>query len=177
MNAKTIALDFQRYLVLRLNVITYVLSYSVPFMFSHPQIITGMVVNTLIFVAAEKLDRKSLIPVLVLPSLGAFSHGILFGPQTVFLVYFLPFIWLGNFIQASVFSISKQQSYTFRVLAASLSKYFFLSLAASIYYQVHIVPQMFVTSMGIMQLITSCMGGLFSYFVIQFVKEKDYERA
>jgi hypothetical protein len=170
MNVKTIALDFQRYLTLRLNVITYVLGYSVPFIFSHPQIVTGTVVNALIFVAAEKLDRKYIIPVLILPSLGAFSRGILFGPLTMFLAYFLPFIWLGNFIQARVFALTKNSKYPLRVLTASVSKYLFLSLAANIYYQVHIVPQVFVTSMGITQLITACMGGVISYFIIQLLK-------
>ena len=170
---KTIALNLQRYITLRLNLITYLLGYTIPFVFAHPQIITGTVVNALIFTASEKLDRKSLLPILILPSLGALTHGVLFGPQTLFLAYFLPFIWLGNFIQASVFSLTKQQTYPSRVLAASVSKYLLLSLAANIYYQVHVVPQLFVTSMGIIQLVTACMGGLFSYFIIQSLKEYD----
>lgn len=177
MQVKTIALNLQRYLTLRLNLITYFLGYMIPFMFAQPQVITGTVVNALIFTASEKLDKKSLLPILILPSLGAVTHGVLFGPQTIFLAYFLPFIWLGNFIQASVFSLAKQQTYPIRVIAASVSKYLFLSLAANIYYQIHIVPQLFVTSMGIMQLITACLGGVSSYFIIQFLKEKEYDRA
>jgi hypothetical protein len=173
MHVKSIALDFQRYVTLRLNIITYVLGYSIPFVFAQPQIITGTVVNALIFTASEKLDRKFLLPILILPSLGALTHGVLFGPQTMFLAYFLPFIWLGNYVMASIFSITKQQAYPLRVLAASISKYLLLSLAANIYYQIHIVPQLFVTSMGTLQLITACLGGFVSYFIIKSLKEYD----
>ena len=95
---KTLAFNLQKYLALRLNLVIYTLGFAIPFVIAQPQLFTGTIVNALIFTASEKLDRKSLYPILFLPSLGAITHGVLFGPQTIFLVYFLPFIWLGNYL-------------------------------------------------------------------------------
>lgn len=70
----------------------YASAFLIPAIFSAPQLVTGTMVNALLFVAAQKLTKKELYPALVLPSLGAVTHGVLFGPQTIFLYYFLPFI-------------------------------------------------------------------------------------
>ncbi|OIO15088.1 hypothetical protein COV53_03595 [Candidatus Gottesmanbacteria bacterium CG11_big_fil_rev_8_21_14_0_20_37_11] len=169
---KMLVLNLQKYLALRLNLVIYILGYAIPFIIARPQFLTGTIVNALIFTASEKLDRKSLYPILFLPSLGAITHGVLFDPQTIFLVYFLPFIWLGNYLQAGVFSLARQQKYTLRVFASALSKYFLLFIAANIYYQLHIVPKMFVTSMGMIQLVTTCTGGFLSYFIIKTLRKE-----
>ena len=68
------------------------LAFLVPMIFSSPQWLIGTMVNALLFIAALKLDFKKQLPIIILPSLGALAHGVLFGPLTVFLLYFLPFI-------------------------------------------------------------------------------------
>lgn len=170
---KTLVLNLQKYLVLRLNLVVYTLGFAIPFLFSHPQLLTGTIVNSLLFVSSEKMKRRDLYPILVLPSLGAVSHGVLFGPQTIFLVYFLPFIWLGNYVQAVLFSFTKGQSYPVRVLLAAIAKYLLLYLSANTYFRLHLVPKLFVTSMGLSQLITACLGGLLAFFLLLFLKSHD----
>jgi len=170
---KVITLNLQRYLLLRLNFTLYLLGFGIPLLISQPQLITGTIVNSLFFVACEKLGKKALYPVLVLPSLGAISHGVLFGPQTIFLFYFLPFIWIGNYLQVNVFSFAKQQNYLIRIFSSALVKYLFLFIAANIYYRAHIVPQLFITSMGVIQFTTACLGGALAYFVLQFLKRDE----
>lgn len=150
-------------LVSRLNLVIYLAGFLVPFVFTHPQLLTGIIVNALIFTASEKLDKKAIWPILLLPSLGAVSRGMLFGPLTFFLIYFLPFIWLGNYLQASVFSFTREQKYSVRIILAATAKYLLLILVANIYFRLQIVPRVFVTSMGLIQLITACLGGLVSY--------------
>jgi hypothetical protein len=172
---KTIALNIQEYLTLRLSLIVYSLGYVIPFVIAGPQLVTGTIVNALIFVSAEKLKGKYLYPILILPSLGAVTHGVLFGPQTYFLVFFLPFIWLGNYLQAKVFSFTKNQNYSVRIFASALAKYLLLFVMAGVYYQAHIVPRIFITSMGAVQLVTACLGGLLAYFILQLIKTKTNE--
>lgn len=170
---KTATFAVNKYITSRLAILSYVLSYTIPILITHPQWITGTIVNCLLFLAAFKLTKKELLPILVLPSLGAITRGLLFGPQTVFLYYFLPFIWLGNYILVFVFSSIRYDSYFLKVLSASLSKYILLALFAHLYFRLNIVPQVFVTSMGIMQLATACLGGLLAYFIIKSLdKEK-----
>lgn len=168
---KIISLNLRKYLLLRLDLVSYVLGFSIPLLISQPQLITGTIINSLFFIACEKLDKKALYPILVLPSLGAISHGVLFGPQTIFLFYFLPFIWLGNYLQVSVFSFTKQQNYLMRILCSALVKYLLLFIAANVYYRAHVVPQLFITSMGIVQFATACLGGLLAYFILRLLKK------
>ena len=68
------------------------LAFFIPAVFSSPQWLTGTIINTLLFIVATKLDFKKQLPIIILPSLGAFSHIVIFGPLTVFLLYFIPFI-------------------------------------------------------------------------------------
>jgi len=166
-------LDLRKFLLLRLNLIVYVLGFSIPLIISQPQLITGTVINSLFFIASEKLNKNALYPILILPSLGAVSHGVLFGPQTIFLFYFLPFIWMGNYLQVNIFSLTRQQNYLIRILSSSLVKYLLLFIAANIYYKIHIVPQLFIASMGAIQFITACLGGLLAYFVLQLLKKHE----
>jgi len=149
------------------------LGFCIPFFISQPQLLTGAVVNSLLFIASEKLNRKSLYPILVLPSLGAFSHGVLFGPLTVFLFYFLPLIWIGNYLQVSIFSFTKQKNYLVRVFSSALVKYILLFAAANFYFKFGIVPKLFITSMGVVQFTTACLGGLLAYFVLKFLKKNE----
>jgi len=167
---KVIALNLQKYLLLRLNFFVYCIGFSIPLLISQPQLITGAIVNSLFFIAAEKLDKKVLYPILILPSLGAVLHGVLFGPQTIFLFYFLPFIWIGNYLQVNVFSFTKKQNYLIRVFSSALVKYLLLFIAANIYYRAHIVPQLFITSMGAIQFVTACLGGFLAYFILRLLK-------
>ncbi|MCX6816645.1 MAG: hypothetical protein NTZ93_02190 [Candidatus Beckwithbacteria bacterium] len=157
---KTVALTLQRYLALRLNLVIYLAGFLIPLIFTHPQVVTGTIVNALIFTVADRLSKKALWPILILPSLGAVSRGLLFGPQTFFLIYFLPFIWLGNYVQVTVFGLTKGQSYGLRIGGAAVAKYIVLVGIANIYFRLNIVPQLFVMSMGAIQLITACLGGL-----------------
>jgi hypothetical protein len=170
---KTIALNLQKYLLLRLNFVIYSLGFSIPLFISQPQLITGTIVNSFFFIASEKLDKKALYPILVLPSLGAVMHGVLFGPQTVFLIYFLPFIWIGNYLQVNVFSLTKERNYLVRIFSSALAKYLLLFVAANIYYKFSVVPQLFITSMGMIQFATALMGGLLAYFVLNFLKKNE----
>lgn len=168
---ETIALNLRKLLTLRLNIVVYSLGFSIPFLLSQPQLVTGTIINSLLFISSERLGKKALYPILVLPSLGAISHGILFGPQTVFLFYFLPFIWIGNYFQTFIFSLTKQQNYIVRILFSGLAKYSLLSVAAGIYFGAQIVPQIFVTSMGVIQLTTAILGGLLAYPVIRSLRK------
>jgi hypothetical protein len=170
---ETIVLNFKKLLITKSNLFTYFLCYTIPFLVAQPQIITGSIINAIIFTASEKLDKKSLYPILILPSLGAVTHGILFGPQTFFLFYFLPFIWIGNYIQSAIFSVTKKQKYPIRIAMATMAKCLPLFIVANIYFQMNIVPNLFVTSMGFIQLITSLIGGLLAYFILQYLKKHD----
>ena len=170
---RTATLQLQEFLATRLNLVICLAGFAAPFIFPSPQIVTGTIVNTLFFVSAEKLARKDWYAALILPSLGAFAHGMLFGPQTIFLAYFLPVIWLGNYAQVELFSFLRSRGYAAGTIAAAAAKSLLLFGAANAYYALHAVPQVFITSMGAIQFITACLGGMAAYFITHSIKSHE----
>jgi len=150
----------------------FYLSFFVPFFLGRPQWLIGTIVNTCLFLAVIFLPKKFFLPLIILPSLGVLARGLVFGPFTPFLIYFLPFIWLGNLVLIIVFK-KLYSLYSFNyfisVFIASASKYLFLLAVASIYFKFHIVPQMFLQAMGTNQLFTALAGGIISFIVLQFL--------
>ncbi len=138
-------------------------AYSMPLLFPAPQIILGTIVNSALICGALYLKGKELIPLMIFPSLGALSKGILFGPLTVFLVYMLPLIWIGNAIlilSIKAFHLMKNKHYLGGVFLGSVFKTGFLFSAALLLHGFGIVPSEFLLIFGAMQLVTAISAGL-----------------
>jgi hypothetical protein len=89
-------------------------------------------------------------------------RGALFGSLTMFLVYLIPFIWIGNALLVFSFKYFKlrlNKNYWLTLVLGALLKSGFLFIASLALYLLGIIPLFFLISMGIMQLITSLLGG------------------
>ena len=137
-----------------------VLSFFVPFSLGYPQWLVGTVVNACLFLGALYLPKKYYIPLAILPSLGVLGRGLVFGQFTLFLVYFLPFIWLGNLMLILFYK-------KFNFLIAASVKFIFLFIMANIYFNFHIVPKLFLQAMGTNQLATALAGGLLAFLIFK----------
>jgi len=143
-----------------------VLSFFVPFLMAHPQLLVGMIVNACLIAAALNLRGYKLLPIILLPSLGVLTAGLIFGPLSIFLIYFIPFIWIGNAILVfsfKYFKLQKQKNYLLTLIIGTALKSGFLFLAAVVLYGLSIVPVMFLTAMGLIQVITALAGGAAAY--------------
>jgi len=143
-----------------------IVSFFLPFFIGHPQIIVGVLVNALLIVSALNVKGYKLLPVIIAPSLGALSRGILFGPFTIFLVYMIPFIWIGNSILIFVFKwlkLNKQVNYWITLIFGSLIKAAFLFFIAYVLVGMKILPILFLTTMGIFQFYTAILGGTIAF--------------
>ncbi len=87
-----------------------IVAFAIPFFVSGPQWLTGTAVNCLLILAAARLPQRFVWPVIILPSLGALAHGALFGPFTPFLLFFVPFIWIGNWLFTAHFQYLRPSS-------------------------------------------------------------------
>lgn len=147
---------------------TAILSFFVPFSLGHPQWLVGTVVNTCLFLGALYLPKKYFLPLAILPSLGVLARGAVFGPFTLFLVYFLPFIWLGNLVLILAFKgLFSKFGFFLSGFAAGLAKFIFLLAAANIYFYFHVVPSLFLQAMGLNQLATALAGGLTAFLIFK----------
>ncbi|MDD5096295.1 MAG: hypothetical protein PHY95_02155, partial [Candidatus ainarchaeum sp.] len=123
------------------------LSFMVPFLLGHPQLLVGIAVNAFLVLAALNMDSKKVVPLALLPSIGAIARGVLFGPFTFALVYMVPFIWAGN--MALIFAMKflfagRKTDYLISLGAGSLVKAGFLFSAAYAMLQFSLVPALFL---------------------------------
>jgi hypothetical protein len=147
-------------------------SFLIPLLIGHPQWIVGIIINTLIVRSALTLKGWKIFPTVLFPSLGALLRGILFGPFTVYLSYFIPFIWFGNLILSFSSRLLFKKSIILRVIVPSVAKAGVLFLAAVFLVSTDIVPDIFLTSMGLIQFITATSGTTFALLSLTIKKKE-----
>ena len=135
-------------------------SFAVPFFLGHSQILTGVIVNALLFYSASINKGKFYWPIILLPSIAVLSRGIIFGPVTSFLLYFLPFIWTGNILMIYLYNRFFIHGNLLSIILSSFIKFIFLFVCAQILFTFQIVPKVFLQTMGLNQLLTALAGGL-----------------
>ncbi len=155
-----------------LNIFLPCLAFAIPFFVSGPQWLTGTLVNTLLLTTAMRVPKKDWFLTAVLPSLAAVSHGLVLGKFTPFLLYFLPFIWLGNLILMNVFLLINKPSYL-GILLGAISKSVVLYFSALIFFRLNIVPALFLTSMGLIQFVTAVTGGTIALLVVKVINHHE----
>jgi len=146
------------------------LSFVVPFLLSQAQIPTGIFVNALLYLSVLFLPASTRLPIILFPSLAALSRGIVFGGFTPFLLAFVPVIWLGNWLLTVSFEtfLSRAGMLLSGILSAVI-KVLVLFLTAIVFVRLQIVPKIFLTSMGTMQLITALGGFVVALGIYHFV--------
>ena len=150
-------------------------SFAIPFAFGQPQIVIGSIVNCALILTALNLKNHRIFPVILLPSVAVFSRGLIFGPFTIFLVYTMPFIWLGNsllVLSVKHLYLSLRLNKYLSVAFGILIKVFVLYVSALILIHLEILPKVFATSMGMLQLITACIGSIMALGIQQIINKK-----
>ena len=85
----------------------------------------------------------------------------------------MPFIWIGNSILIFSFkylNLKKNKNYLLTLIIGSGLKAGFLFTSAFVLFKLGIIPIIFLTAMGIMQLTTALGGGVAAY-VVQNIKK------
>jgi len=138
------------------------ISFSLPFLLGHEQLLVGAVVNCALVLAALNLKGARLLPVIILPSIGAYLAGLIFGVASSALLCMLPFIWIGNAVLVLSIKYFVLDKKTHRVAALGIgaaAKAAFLFLSAFALLSFGMVPAAFLTAMGIFQIATALLGG------------------
>lgn len=149
------------------------LAFLVPFFISGPQLLTGTIVNCLLISGVKFVDKRNYLFLAILPSIAAVLNGLVFGKFTIFLVYFLPFIWFGNFVMIkSIIYLKEKLPLSFSIVLSVIFKTIILFVTALIYFKFNFVPEIFLTAMGVFQLATGIMGGLVFLGINKILKIK-----
>jgi len=130
------------------------------------QLITGSLVNAVLFISACFFGFRKAALVAFFPSLIALTVGLL---PLAFLPL-IPFIILGNLILLSVFNLLKRHNYWQAVFTASFFKFGFLFLNSQTLINLlnQKVANQAIVMMSWFQLATALMGGLIAFFVLRF---------
>lgn len=154
--------------------IIFSLAFFIPFLISGPQLLTGTLVNCLLISGTRFVDKKNHLFMAVLPSVAAVLNELVFGKFTIFLVYFLPFIWLSNFILIrSIIYLKEKLPLSFSIVLSVILKTIILFVTTLIYFKFNFVPEIFLTAMGLFQLATGIMGGLMFLGINKIVSSYD----
>lgn len=136
--------------------------FLVPFFIGHSQYLTGIIVNMALVLAAFNIRNEKLLPIIMLPSIAVFARGLIFGPFTMYIVYVMPFIWLGNFLLVYMvkrLSVSSKLNSFVSLGAGAIIKSAFIFAGAYLMFSIGIIPQQLLIPMGIIQLVTAAIGG------------------
>lgn len=147
-------------------VIYSIIGFTIPFLIGQPQIVVGITVNTMLITSALNLKSSKLLPIIIAPSLGVLSRGLIFGPLSIYLLYFIPFIWIANTILILTIKWLKlklNKNYLLALISGAGLKTIFLFLIALLLYSLNLVPAIFLTAMGLTQLITAFCGGIIAH--------------
>jgi hypothetical protein len=138
------------------------IAFLTPFLLGHPQFLVGVIVNAALVLAALNLKDYKLLPIIMIPSIAVLTRGLIFGPYTIYLIYMIPFIWIGNLIL--VYSFKKfhfglKMNKIWTLTFGAILKTAFLFGSTFLFVLLGILPVMFLTTMGLLQLYTALAGG------------------
>ncbi len=143
------------------------LGFLMPFFITN-QLILGVIVNFFLVRTAMHTNFVKTLPIILLPSLGSLTAGFLFGSNTTFLMYFIPFIWTANLVYVlgyKYFKIHKQVGIFKSSLAVSFVKALTLFIPALIMVNFFNFPEIFLLAMGPIQFATALSGSLLAGIV------------
>ncbi len=156
-----------------LTLIFAALSFIVPFLLSQAQIPTGIFVNALLYLAVFFLPASTRLPIIIFPSLATLMRGMVFGGLTPFLLAMVPLIWVGNWLLTVVFDKLRTKIGVMPAgVLAALVKVGVLFGSAVLFVHLEILPKLFLTVMGNVQLITALCGFVVALGVYTFVSSR-----
>lgn len=155
-----------------LQVLLYsVISFGLPFFLGHPQWLVGSLVNMMLVLGAQNLKGYKLLAMVFMPSLGVLTAGVLFGSLTKYLLFFMPMIWVGNIALVYGYKYLRHhfKNGVFNSISfAILAKVAILGADAYILTSFNVVPDVFMFTMGVFQLITAVIGAFLAMGITRY---------
>lgn len=138
---------------------------------TNSQYVVGAIVNTALIVAAINVKGiKNIIALVTVPSISALTSGLVLNMASIFTVYMIPAIWLGNF--AIIYAIKYlylklKLNYIIAASVGILAKVAIIFAGFNLLTILVTIPEPVVavlsTAMGVNQLITALIGSVIAY--------------
>lgn len=149
---------------------------------TNSQYVVGSIVNiALIFAGINVKGYKKIIGIITLPSISAICSGFIFKTASIYTVYMIPAIWLGNFMFVYLYRkiyVEKNKNYILASILAILVKTAIIFFGFNLLTWVSVIPaqgnvfQALQLSMGMNQLITATVAAIIVAGIVVVIKAK-----
>lgn len=137
------------------------------------QLIVGSIVNTALIVTAINLKGwKKVLGVVTMPSISTILSGYVFKSASVYMVYMIPAIWIGNFVLVYAYKLimlSKEKHYFLAGIIGVVAKVLVIAAGFMLLKSFNIFPSKLVTTlqtaMTTTQLITASIGTFIAFAI------------
>lgn len=144
------------------------------------QLIVGSIVNTALIVTAINLKGwKKVLGVVTMPSISTILSGYVFKSASVYMVYMIPAIWIGNFVLVYAYKLimlSKEKHYFLAGIIGVVAKVLVIAAGFMLLKSFNIFPAKLVTTlqtaMTTTQLITASIGTFIAFAIYKLEKNK-----
>lgn len=138
---------------------------------NNSQLIVGSVVNTVLIICALNLKGWSkTVFVITMPSISTILSGYVFKSASIYMVWMIPAIWLGNFALIFAFKyimLAKEKNYFFAAILGVICKVLIIFGFFTILKLFNVFPDKLVLNlqkaMSLTQLITATIGCVITY--------------
>ena len=148
---------------------------------SNSQLIVGSIVNTALVITALNLKgwTKTLF-IVTMPSISTILSGYVFKSASVYMVWMIPAIWLGNFALVFAFKyimLEKKKNYFLAAIIGIICKVAIIFGFFMILKLFNVFPGKLVSNlqkaMSIIQLITATIGCIIAFGIYKIEKSKE----
>jgi hypothetical protein len=153
---------------IRFVIVSYVLAFFIPVLLGQFTWVCGVFINAIYILAAMNFHKNSFLPILFIPSIEKVAGALAFSIFFPFLLYLLPFIWVGNISYVYLFRYfkSKWANKSFLSLfIASIVKTAVIVIGTIVLYLVGEVYYSFILLVGAVQLFSAFIGGSLALFI------------
>ena len=149
---------------------------------THSQYVVGTIVNTVLIATAINVKGwKQIAGIITLPSISAMGSGLIFKSASIYTVYMIPAIWIGNFTFVYLYRklfVQKKINYILTSIASIVSKAAIIYLCFRALTLVTVIPntgKIFTAlniSMGMTQLITASIAAVIGFGISMIYAKK-----
>ncbi len=144
------------------------------------QLIVGSVVNTALIMAAVNVKGwKNILGIVTMPSVATILGGYVFKSASVFMVYMIPAIWIGNFVLVYAYKwlmLAKEKNYFLAGIAGIVTKVAVIAAGFFILKAFGIFPDKMVATLQVAmtttQLITASIGTVIAFGIYKLETRK-----
>lgn len=148
---------------------------------NNSQYVVGTIVNTSLIIAGINVKGwKKILGIITLPSISAILSSSILNTSSIYTVYMIPAIWIGNFLIVYLYRylfVNKNKNYLLSSIISIIIKASVIFIGFNLLSITNIIPSgpifnILFTAMGINQIITAILGSIIAFIIIKTFYKK-----